>query len=194
MKVAIIGPKVTNKWDKIYKQLKDILSQNGNVVDFSYFDTTTADDAGNLEGSYKKNQRLIKNADVVVAETTDFSSGIGYLIAKALNDKKPVLALYNKTLGDKPSNIIKASSVSKLLTFEEYNEEGLSQSVKKFLNKVRKLLDTKFILIISPEIDRYLQWAADFKRMHKAQIVRNAVEEMIGKDTEYKKAGKEELN
>ncbi|MBN1915653.1 hypothetical protein JW796_01490 [Candidatus Dojkabacteria bacterium] len=192
MKIAIIGPKVTNKWDKIYKQLKDILSQSGNVVDFSYFDTSTVDDAENLEGSYKKNQRLIKNADVIVAETTDFSSGIGYLIAKALNDKKPVLALYNKALGDKPSNIIKASSLSKLLTFNEYTEEGLSQSVKKFLNKVRKILDTKFILIISPQIDRYLEWAADFRRMHKAQIVRNAIEEMMGKDTEYKKKEKEQ--
>jgi len=46
-------------------------------------------------------------------------------------------------------------------------------------------IDSKFILIISPEIERYLQWASKTKRMHKAQIVRLALEASIKKDKEY---------
>jgi hypothetical protein len=47
-------------------------------------------------------------------------------------------------------------------------------------------LDSKFILIISPEMDRYLNWASKVKRTHKAQVVRAALEVMIKKDKEYK--------
>jgi hypothetical protein len=188
MKAAVIGAKLSNKWDKEVKLIKTTLEKQGIKVDFSYFNTDTNEDASNLESTYKRNQKLIKDSDFLVAETTEYSSGIGYLIANALNEKKPVLALHNKLKGGAPSNIIKSSSISKLLNFSEYDEKNLTDVTKSFIGEVKNMLDTKFILIISAEIERYLEWASDFRRMHKAQIVRAAIEEMMDKDKEYKKS------
>ena len=188
MKTAVFGKKLslTMKVHKLHQTIRDTLENMGVDVDFSYFDTTTDEDTSDLEKAYMRNQKLIRDSDFVIAETTDYSAGIGYLIADALHEKKPVLALFNKK-GDKlASNIIKSSaSKSKSLTFVEYIPDQLEDVLKKFVTDVSKKLDTKFILIISPEIDRYLEWASDYKRMHKAQIVRNAVEKEMENDEDY---------
>lgn len=186
MKAAVIGAKLHDKALEEAKIIEKALTDKGVKVDFSYFTTSTDQDAEQLEDTYKRNQKLLKNADFLIAEATDYSSGIGYLIASALNQKKPVLALHNTNRNAQPSNILKASSASKLLTFSEYGDDKtLSQRTADFANKVKGMLDTKFILIISPEIERYLEWSSDTRRMHKAQVVRQAVEEAMDKDKEY---------
>ncbi|MFQ5493200.1 MAG: hypothetical protein ACE5DX_03515 [Candidatus Dojkabacteria bacterium] len=193
MKAAIIGAKLGHKWDDEISRIKTALEKKSIKTDFSYFDTSTDEDAQDLEAAYKRNQKLIKNTDFLIAEATEYSSGIGYLIATALNEKKPVLAMHNKAKGAHPSNIIKSSSNSKLLTFAEYESNDIDRIIIDFANRVKGMLDTKFILIISPEIERYLEWSSDYRRMHKAQIVRQAVEEQIAKDKEYKDYLKSEV-
>jgi 2'-deoxynucleoside 5'-phosphate N-hydrolase len=187
MKVAIVGGKYDESQIKIYKEIKKILEDQGINVDFSYFSTSVDQDDSNLEQTYQRNLKLIKNSDILIADTTIYSSGIGYLIASSLNLKKPVLALFDSESGKKSSNIIKSSARSKLLTFKEYTNKELIDVINNFIRSAKNILDTKFILIISPEIDRYLEWASAQKRMHKAQIVREAVEEMMKKDKDWKK-------
>lgn len=130
----------------------------------------------------------IKNSDVLVAEITDSSGAVGFHIATALSEKKPVLVLRKKK--DKtdrlPGPII--GNKSKLMRFSEYsNSEERTKAIKEFLSWSKKKLDSKFILIISAEIDRYLEWASQENRVHKAQIVRNAIEKVMKKDQEYTK-------
>lgn len=186
MKIFFIGDRrdsnIIAQYDKIVKEFE----KNGHSVDKSYLQKSTDSDAHDFENAYKRNMLSIKKADVIVAEVTTLPSGIGFLVSTALNQKKPVLALFNKDSKSTPSTTLKGSN-NKLMSFKEYSDETIEKTIKSFLNKVKNLLDTKFILIISPEIDRYLEWASDYKRMHKAQIVREAVEEMMKKDKEWKK-------
>ncbi|MBL8015571.1 MAG: hypothetical protein JNK26_05295, partial [Candidatus Doudnabacteria bacterium] len=86
-------------------------------------------------------------------------------------------------IGGNTSKIFKLAKYSKV---EEANNE-----IDQFLKEARDMIDTKFILIISPEIDKYLQWSSEERRMHKAQIVRNAVEDTMNKDKEYKQFRKD---
>ncbi|HEC63939.1 MAG TPA: hypothetical protein ENI23_01450 [bacterium] len=141
--------------------------------------------------SIKKDEQALKAADMVIADITQSSAGPGYDIANALNLKKPVLVMKRESKEDKRTPHTMTVKDSKLLTFSRYNDTSLEKMLRKFINSARQKLDTKFILIISPEIDRYLEWASDYKRMHKAQIVRNAVEDMLEKDKEYTQAQKE---
>jgi len=136
--------------------------------------------------AFKRNTKSIKESDVVVAEVSVSDSGVGYEIAYALNLRKPVLALYNEEAGEPTAPPIQVGK-QKLLTFEKYNKKNLKNKIDHFFSDIKSKLDTKFILIISPEIDRYLEWASDYKRMHKAQIVRNAVEKEMESDKDYKK-------
>lgn len=185
MKAAVIGPKITQKWSKIHLTIKNILKENNITVDFSYFKTSTSQDAADLEKTYKKNQTLLRVNDFVIAETTDYSGGIGYLVAQALASRTPVLALYNKEVGDKPSNVIKSSSLSKRLEFKEYTIEELPLIIKHYIKTVRPLLDTKYILNLPSQLDRFLEYCSFKRGIPKSHIVREAIEEMMKTDQDW---------
>lgn len=142
-----------------------------------------------IDKVYSEATKKIKKSDVVIAEASYFlSPGLGFELGFALHEKKPVLVLVNKKSDVVMSEVIEGNP-SRYFSYEKYNStEDLEKKVKDFLKDAKEKLDTKFILIISPEIDRYLEWASDFKRMHKAQIVRNAVEKDMEDDKEYKRS------
>ncbi len=186
MKAAIIGAKLGSQWDSVIQSVKEVLESKQCSVDMSYFNSSTDEDASDLEDAFRRNKQLIKTNDFVVAETTQYSSGIGYLIADAIHHKKPVLALYNRDLGDKPSNVIKSSVITKQLIFLEYTESTLSEGVVNFLKKVKGMVDTKFILQLPAEIDQYLEWASFHNNVPKSQVVRDAIISKMKKNTEWK--------
>ncbi len=185
MKIFFISDRKDLKHKTECETIISTLSANGNQVDRSHFNRTSEQDSNNFEKAYKDNLKSIKECEVLVAEVTNLSSGIGFLISTAMGQKKPVLALFNKNSDNKPSTTLRGST-NRLMNFKYYTSANLQDVIKEFLVKVKKELDTKFILIISPEIDRYLEWASEFRRMHKAQVVRESVEAVIKKDKEYK--------
>jgi len=135
---------------------------------------------------YKELEVFLKSADIYIADISEPSVGIGYEISQAINNRKPVLVLNHEKSNFQPLATIQGLK-SVLITYKQYNENTLKDIIAEFIQKSKEKLDTKFILIISPEINRYLEWSADFKRMHKAQIVRNCVEKEMRNDAEYKK-------
>lgn len=135
---------------------------------------------------YSEANKRIKNCDVVITETSySPSPGLGFELGLALHERKPVLVLMSED-----SNIILSEVIEghppRYLTSEKYGEKkNLEKIIQAFTKEAKQKLDTKFILIIPSEIDRYLEWAAKEKRMHKAQIVREAIEKTIEEDKEY---------
>lgn len=83
----------------------------------------------------------------------------------------------------------------KIESQDELTVEDLQDIRKNLLNqvskvdekiaKLEKVAEIKFILILPPTIDKYLAWATSEHRMHKAQLVRGAIEETMLKDKEY---------
>lgn len=176
------------KW---YEKIVKILEGSGHNLNKENVnaskDTITSYTENEIMGTYKQIVKWIDNADVVIAELSRPSSGVGFEISYALNQRKPVLVVYNKELSPDQVSIPIRGNPSRYLTFEKCNNDNIEEVIKRFLSTAKDKLDTKFILIISPEIDRYLEWASDHKRMHKAQIVRNAVEKEMESDEDYKK-------
>jgi hypothetical protein len=131
-------------------------------------------------------EKLIKDTDILLTDVTLADLKIGYEIARALDEKKIVIALENE--GDTTKKHSKYTQLKnqRTLILKSYKDSNLAEVIDKTLNEAKSKMDTKFILIISPEIDRYLDWAGQTKRMHKAQIVRNAIESTMNKDREYK--------
>lgn len=171
-----------------YNKIINSLEKNGHQVFSEWMKSTDQDDSVNFEQAYKRNINWIKLSDIVVSDISQPTSGVSFLIASALNEKKPVLALYNSEDKSIPPSTIRGSSkTNKLLSYVEYKNSNLEQLLVKYTEEIKSQLDTKFILIISPEIDRYLQWASENRRMHKAQVVRIALEEVMEKDKEYQK-------
>jgi predicted DNA-binding protein len=138
-----------------------------------------------ITNAVKRMVKQLHNADIVITDNTFSVAGVGYDVATAINLKKPVLVLKLKSK-TKPGPHTLNTLENRLLTYTEYTEEKLEEILNNFLKSAKEKLDTKFILIISPEIDRYLEWAGKNRRMHKAQIVRNAVEKELKTDEDYK--------
>lgn len=129
----------------------------------------------------EKNDKQIKDCDLLIAEVSELNYKQGFEIARALDEKKVVIALEEES-----ANNSKDLPKNKSLIIKKYSQKDLALTLEKALKEAEGKLDSKFILIISPEIDRYLEWASQNKRMHKAQLVRNAVEQQMKKDKDYK--------
>jgi hypothetical protein len=136
----------------------------------------------------KFNEKALIECDLFVGDITDSSAGLGFQVAMALMEKKPVLLLrYSKDTKVTSFNSITTPKAHKNIAYHEYdNTEDITKSIDKFLEDAKQKIDTKFILIIPSEIDKYLNWAADFRRMHKAQVVRKAIEKEMQKDKDWK--------
>jgi nucleoside 2-deoxyribosyltransferase len=185
MKAFFIGDRKDKSRSDEYQLIIDEFESQGTKVDRTHFVRTSEIDSKNVEEAYLTYMKSIKSNDIVIAEVTEMSSGIGFMIATALDQKKPVIALFDKNSKLDPSKTL-TGSTNKLLSFCKYDKENLSKVIKDFQKKANDVIDTKFILIISPEIDRYLTWVSDNRRMHKAQVVRLALEDVMEKDKEYK--------
>src|SRR5260221_8298707 len=120
---------------------------------------------------FSNSEKAIKDTDIVIAEVSNSDSKVGFEIARAFNEKKFVIALENEdSTGDKINPIIHGNK-TKSLIHKKYRSNDIIAVIESSLKEAASKLDSKFILIISPEIDRYLDWASQTKRMHKAQIV-----------------------
>jgi nucleoside 2-deoxyribosyltransferase len=146
---------------------------------FEYIDGATED-------IYKSNTKKIKNCDLAIFESTYPAEGIGYEIGYAISQNKPVLILVDKTYKTFLAEIIEGipSNIKQLSFYEK--KEDIDEIFKSFVAKAKTVIDTKFILIISPEIDRYFEWAKKNKRLHKAQVVRDAMYRMMDEDKAWK--------
>ncbi len=100
---------------------------------------------------FNREQRLISEADCVVAEVSKPSLGVGAEIAFALQKNKPVLALMQdpkfQGVEDKLSPMI-AGNPSENLFIEFYNDESLSFSIQNFLKHVLTLQKKRGRLIV----------------------------------------------
>jgi len=188
MRVFYVSSKQSPKQKTLNQKISKTLENAGHKVDFVVIDEEEIATNFNLDKNYQKNINAIKKADFVIAEISSMTSGLFFIIASTLNEKKPVLALNNsKSNSAHAKSMASYSLKNKLFAYKEYTENTISQDVSAFLLDVKKIIDTKFILIISPEIDHYLEWASINRRMHKAQVVRRAVEQVMNEDKEYKK-------
>jgi len=185
MKVALIVSRRDSNGVKRAREITKVIKSLGHQVDDSILKRTLKEETEAIEQTFRKHMRSIKNADVIIAESSQYSAGLGFLVATALNERKQVLCLQFDDPKYKGSVTLQGAD-SKLLTYLKYSDKDLKNTISGYLNDAKDKLDTKFILIISPEIDKYLKWAADERRLHKAQVVREAIEAMMKKDKEYK--------
>lgn len=142
-------------------------------------------DLKSVEKYQKKLEKAVRDTDIVISDVTNADAKLGFDIANSLSEKKIVIALHNGK-GDSTDILPIDGTDSRILIVRKYTEKDINEIVTDAIEEAKSKLDTKFILIISPEIDRYLDWASNTKRMHKAQIVRNSIEAAMKKDREFK--------
>ncbi len=99
------------------------------------------------EKIFLRQKELIEKADIVVAEASKPSLGVGGEITYALTIDKPVLALIHKDFEDKISPML-AGNPSDNLFVEYYDENNLKYVLTSFVNHIKKLKKRKGKLIV----------------------------------------------
>ncbi len=96
---------------------------------------------------YKREQQLIHQADLVIAEASKPSLGVGSEITLALQLRKPVLVLVSTEYEDRISPMI-AGNPSETLFLQYYNPENLKYKISDFISHVKSIQNRKGKLIV----------------------------------------------
>jgi hypothetical protein len=189
MKILVTLPQNHKPKDleSFFEAAKSLKKAGHNVFEIS--SKISAKGQKDIEKSFSQTDKLIKDADILLTEVTAMDGKVGYEIARAIDEKKVVIALESDK--SKELNPIIHGNNTRQLVFKKYNSKNAATILEQALREAEDKLDSKFILIIPPEMDRYLNWASKSKRTHKAQLVRSAVEQMMKKDREYKEYNEE---
>lgn len=169
-----------------YKKIYDILKRHGwshldeviMTVDSEVLYKSGHDDRVAL---YKKTIDNIKHADLVVLEVSIHSFSMGYVLQKALELGRPVIALYTK--GYDP--FFARGIDNEKLQVLEYNQDDLDEVLAYALDYASDQQDTRFNFFISPKHQNYLDWVAKERKIPRSVHLRNLIEADMDKNTSY---------
>lgn len=169
--------KFRGQYRKIIKGLKSI----DPLLEEWIWKEKTAKSRNGHEEVYRGKINRVKRADVLVAEISHPSVGVGFEIFYALGEKKQALALYSEGAKDQASETIRGIK-SRYLTIKSYNLKSLPQIIKDYFREIPKKLEVKFNCILPPRLDSYLKARAGKEKTTKSAIVRGLIEREMKKD------------
>lgn len=126
---------------------------------------------------YRLNLETIAKADIIIAETTYNSFGVGYQVAVAVQQKKPTLLLRHD---DAKVDAFATGIVDPWVKSVSYNAENLDTIIRSFLEENDiTTKDMRFNFFIDRPIYNYLRWSAFKTGKTKAEILRELVQKEI---------------
>ena len=130
---------------------------------------------------FGKHMNKIKSADVVVLEISINSLSIGYVLQKALEIGKPVIALYLR--GHDP--FFATGIDNEKLQVIEYSEDNILETLKHAINYAQDKQDTRFNFFISPKHQNYLDWISKTRKIPRSVYLRDLIESDMNDNREY---------
>ena len=185
----IASSRLVGKDKEIYEQMYKTISLEHKMVSdkvWKWIKGGTVDLRGaplkTKRENYEQTLKCINKADIVIMEISGHSMSMGYIISKALEINKPVIALYT---ADADPIFIKGISNPKLILME-YNKENIEKVIWESLKKAKSLIDMRFNFFVSPKILTYLDWVGQKRMIPKSVFLRNLIEREMRKDREFK--------
>ncbi len=188
MNIYLAFPSKFNKrMGQFFQIIVGLIKQSGHKIslELPWFEKTKGIRNGNIKDFFEKDLDSIDSSDVIIADITLPSSGVGYQIAYAVSQKKPVLCIYHKAMTKGISKLIRSIS-SDMVELVAYEESDLEKIISSYLDRVNVYNLSKFNFLISPKIRNYLTWVEQHKHQSKSQFLRNAISSrVIDQDKEY---------
>ncbi len=117
---------------ELYELIIGMLKQYGEVLTEHVGDDNLREEGENNRPDkyiHDRDMAWIRESDIVVAEVTRPSLGVGYEIAMAIQLKKPVFCFYNMKSGKQLSAMIRGAENVKI--FEYYNFKDIESSLSE---------------------------------------------------------------
>ena len=180
-----------------YRQICRLIKEMGHTITRDWLEEAVALTDSNSVNSldreevYNKVVSSILAADVVVIEGTVASFSVGHQVTLGLAKNKPTLFLVKKSnahkKNGKPKTTFLAGLSSPLLTVAEYDESNLPDILNDFLNNNGGRPVVKFNIVLTKEIESYLDWASFTKKTNKSQFIRSLILNHMREDPQYRK-------
>ena len=108
----------------IYKKLIDKLEEYGEVLtkQIADPDAIKKEVFQKDEDIYKDLENKLENADIIIAEVSVPSIGVGYEIGYASKLNKKIIAIYDKNYIDKVTTMIRGNKKIRIISYEDINE------------------------------------------------------------------------
>lgn len=174
-----------DKFQKNYEAIVSFLKKNGHEVLDQTTNVSKQDVYNFSEGKkveqYQKIKSWISRADLIVVEISNPSIGLGHEISIALEKGKPVIALY--CVGD-PGHFIEGNNSEKLLVVK-YDLLNLTEVIGNALDFVISHQDSRFNLMLPPEIVQHLNQVSEQKHIPKSVYIRDLIISDMNKDHKF---------
>lgn len=174
---------------KLYSKMYTCLAKEGKMISdkvLKMVKTGVRDLSGSplkvKKENYLQSVNSVKKADVLIMEVSGHSMSMGYLISKALEMNKPVIALHKK---EHMPVFIKGIDDPKLI-ISEYSETSVEEVMGKDLKKASGLIDVRFNFFVNPKILNYLDWVAQKRMLPRSVFLRNLIEREMKKEKEFR--------
>lgn len=121
---------------ELYRQIIDYLKNFGEVLTEHIGDPTLSylgDDDATDRYIHDRDMKWLLTADVLIAEVTTVSMGVGYEIGRAIENSKKVLCLFRPGSGRNLSAMITGSPELELVYYSSPDEA--KQAINAFLEK-----------------------------------------------------------
>ena len=126
----------------LYQDIVDSIKANGGEVLSELFANQSVDQKKGLGAKHGMSKQdiwawdlnWVREADVIIAEVTQPSLGVGYEIAKAEEWNKPILALFYEPSENRLSSMIEGSSYT--VTRYYSTKQDATKHIKEFLRKL----------------------------------------------------------
>lgn len=149
---------------------------NGGAVELM-FDWLAETDPYIPREMYARVLSAIRQSDVVVAEITYPSTGVGLQLALAAQYRVPVLALQADWIGVTPQFTEGASSDE--FRIVKYNKKSLGKVLRENLKTLGKARFVKFNFISTPEINSELDKVSESQGISRSQLLRQIVRDWV---------------
>ena len=177
------------RFGSYYKQICDLATKSGhtNLDDLA----VTVDpndfydgDQDHRESHYERTIKNIRSSDIILLEVSTHSLSMGFIMEKALDSGKPVIALYHKGL----MPYFAAGINEQKLQVVEYEEATLAKVIEDSFEYAGNQSDTRFNFFISPRQLSYLDWIARERRIPRSVFLRRLIESDMKNSKDFQAA------
>jgi len=169
-----VSPKIKQKYKKIIALLEDCGLRVSNLI-FSSKKFNRVSGKIDYLKIYKSMIMEINSSDILVAEISNPSVGLGYQISYAFYQRKPVIVLYSEDKNSNPSMVIRGIRSRMIFSLKYKSEKDLEKKLLPLIEKAKDLLRVRFNLVIENKEYSFIESEANRLKISKTEYIRRLI-------------------
>ena len=178
------------------QQVLDVLQKfdlqlTSNILPQGSFDEEVA------KSFFEAGLSILSQLDALVIEVTQVDQQVSYFLAQAILQKKPVLCLYQKNKSPRSLLMfLKQKNIPRTIKIKAYTDASLHKTVTDFLHSIKgrveeiEIPSIRFTLRLTPQLDKYLNFAVHGKKITKADYLREMLKNKMASDEKFQSSNK----